>query len=60
MWDRVLLKARGKDAFRRNYGSAVAVTFIMGLISLIMSGNSSASNVGNLTPSITYHVEDGH
>ena len=60
MWDRVLLKARGKDAFRRNYGAAVAVTFIMGLISLIMSGNSGASNVGNLTPSITYHVEDGH
>lgn len=60
MWDRVLLKARGKDAFRRNYGAAVAVTFIMGLISLILSGNSSASNAGNLTPSVTYHVEDGH
>ena len=60
MWDRVLLKARGKDAFRRNYGAAVAVTFIMGLISLIMSGNSGASNIGNLTPSITYHIEDGH
>jgi len=43
MWDRVLLKSRGKEAFRRNYGSAVAVTFIMGLISMFMSGNSTAS-----------------
>ncbi|MDD6442121.1 MAG: DUF975 family protein [bacterium] len=60
MWDRVLLKARGKDAFRRNYGSAVAVAFIMGLISMVMSGNSSASNAGKLTPNITYHVEEGY
>lgn len=52
MWDRVLLKRRGNEAFRRNYGSVVAVTFIMGLISMIMGGNSGATSVGNQTQDI--------
>lgn len=64
MWDRLLFKARGKDAFRRNYGSAVAVTFIMGLINMLVSGSSSgASNANTHTQfSInegTYYVTDG-
>lgn len=45
MWNRVEFKQRGKDALRRNYGPAVAVTFVMGLISTIMSGSSSASSI---------------
>lgn len=40
MWNRIELKQRGKEAFRRNYGSAVAVAFIMGLISWILSGTN--------------------
>ena len=63
MWDRLLFKARGKDAFRRNYGSAVAVTFIMGLVSMIMSGSSSASNANTQTQITmnegSYYVTDG-
>lgn len=60
MWDRVLLKSRGKEAFRRNYGSAVAVTFIMGLISMFMSGGNSASNASRQTQDIILNGDTHH
>lgn len=63
MWDRLLFKARGKEAFRRNYGAAVAVAFIMGLINMVMSGNSSASNISSQTQNTinnnSYYATDG-
>lgn len=61
MWSRVEFKQRGKDAIRRNYGSAVAVTFVMGLISMILNGNSSASGVGeSVQVQIENFMNSGH
>lgn len=45
MWNRLELKARGRAAFQKNYLPAVAVTFLMGFISLIFSGGSNVSRV---------------
>lgn len=49
MWNRIEFKQRGKDAFRRNYGAAVAVTFIMGLISMILEGGTNAGDTLKIT-----------
>ena len=47
MWNRQELKMRGKMAFKRNYGAAVAVALLMGIISLIFGG-------GNVTERLQY------
>ena len=50
MWNRQDLKMRGKMAFKRNYGAAVAVALLMGIISLIFGG-------GNVTERFQYNGE---
>lgn len=54
VFNRVELKARGKMAFQRNYGSAVAVALLMGIISMIFSGNSSVQSYTNSYNGYTY------
>lgn len=49
MWNRQEFKARGKDAFRRNYGSAVLVTLLMSIITLFFGGNSGFNGAVNDT-----------
>lgn len=46
MWDRKDIKARGKAAFMKNYGSCVLAALLMGLLFNFASG-SNAANVGN-------------
>lgn len=60
MWDRILLKERGKYAFRRNYWHCVLVAFIL-LLLVGGSGNSARSEWnkintknGNVSQTIIY------
>ena len=46
MWNRKELKVRGKSALHRNYGTAVFVTILMGIISFFSSGNVSVNYSG--------------
>lgn len=41
MWSRIDLKMRGKEAFQRNYWSAVAVALIMSIITALFTYSSS-------------------
>lgn len=43
MWNRQELKMRGKMAFQANYGSAVAVALLMGIISSFFGGGSGVN-----------------
>ncbi len=49
MWNRVEFKERGKAAFKRNYASAVAVAFIMGLISWILNRGTNTGDSLKIT-----------
>lgn len=55
MWTRQLLKQNGKIAFKRNYWSCVAASFIIGLLAGGSGGSNSAndsSDSGNLNISL--------
>ena len=46
MWNRQELKARGKDAFKRNYWPCVGVAFILGILTA-SSGSSARGGSDN-------------
>ncbi len=39
MWNRVDLKARGKEAFRKNYWASVAVALLSGLVTTVSASS---------------------
>ena len=50
MWNRVDLKARGKEAFRKNYWASVAVALLSGLVSTVSaSSGRNAVDTGSST-----------
>lgn len=46
-WNSGEFKMRGKMAMKRNYGAAIAVTVVMGIISALFGGGSSGSASGS-------------
>lgn len=60
MWDRVMLKERGKQAFRQNYWKCVLVAFVL---MLFVQGNAGSSARGSSSyqidsDGITYSMSD--
>lgn len=46
-WNNEIFKTNGKMAMKRNYGAAVAVTLVMGIISALFGGGSGGSAGGS-------------
>ena len=49
MWDRKLVKAKGKAAFKANYWHCVLVAFILSLLSVTFTGGTSTSSTTQTT-----------
>lgn len=51
-WDRVMLKQRGKDAFRKNYGTSVLVSFVFLLLTgtNVVQIQTNLENIGIYIP----------
>lgn len=54
MWNRQEFKFRGKEAFKRNYGSAVAVALLMGIVTLLFGSNSGVNTTVNENRYVEY------
>ena len=54
MWNRQEFKFRGKEAFKRNYGSAVAVALLMGIVTLFFGSNSGVNATVNENSYVEY------
>lgn len=54
MWNRQEFKFRGKEAFKRNYGSAVAVALLMEIVTLLFGSNSGVNATVNENSYVEY------
>lgn len=54
MWTRQELKMRAKTAFQTNYGTAVAVAFLMGIITTVFGSGNTANSAQNLEGADSY------
>ena len=56
MWNRVDLKARGKEAFRKNYWASVAVALLSGLVTTVStSSGRNAVDTGSSTSGYAHY-----